>query len=281
MPTPSRPRGPVSQAIIIALSKLVDDAQTGRRDPSHNDLEFQISRAGLSQADPAKQGQTVGKAKRVRAVLTWALDHEPEKGEELVAALVGTTRGCGGFDPSSPNFVGSDQVSALAACFKEEGYELGSDGVLSAGMLDSLSGQALTTALKSYVLRAKRGVTDAALLVGTSKDLVEATAKHILVERNGQAPTQAPFPMLLGQAFYTLNLATSADPVATGEHPRRRLERALYEAACAINTLRNQEGTGHGRPWLTTVKDHEARMAVETIGLVSEYLLLSFKPPRS
>src|SRR5580704_15610241 len=76
-----RPRAPVTDAIVIAVARLVDDAQVGTREPSHSDIEFQVNRAGLSAGDPKAQGQAVGKAKRVRAVLTWALEQAPEGGE--------------------------------------------------------------------------------------------------------------------------------------------------------------------------------------------------------
>jgi hypothetical protein len=125
---------------------------------------------------------------------------------------------------------------------------LGSDGILTSKTLTNLNGHELTDALRSYVRRAKRGVEDAALLVGTGKDLLEATAKHVIIERMSAEPRQMDFPTLLGQAFYALGLATPADALQPSEHPRRRLERALYEAGCAVNALRNREGTGHGRP---------------------------------
>lgn len=271
-PSP-RPRAPLSDSIIIAVAKLVADAQGERRDPSHSDLEFQIKRAGLGSADPVAQGQTVGKAKRVRAVLTWALDNAPQSGEELVSSLVGTVRGCGGFRADSPSFVGKEALESAIAAFKEEGYSLSSDGVLVAEVLDSLSGVDLTRALEAYVRRAKRGVEDAALLVGTGKDLLEAVAKHVIVRRMSIEPGQMDFPTLLGQAFYALGMASPADPSQPGEHPRRRLERSLYEAGCAVNALRNREGTGHGRPWLPNVKDDEGQMAVEVMGVVAGYML--------
>jgi hypothetical protein len=64
---------PISDAIIVAVASIVDDAQTATREPSHSDIEFQMSRAGLGPGDPKNQGQTVGKAKRVRAALYWGL----------------------------------------------------------------------------------------------------------------------------------------------------------------------------------------------------------------
>jgi len=270
---------PLSEAIVTALAKLVDDAGKERRDPSHSDLEFQFEKAGLAGVDPNKQGQTVGKAKRVRSVLTWAMESAPNKGECLVAGLMATVRGCGGFRAGSPNFVGEDAIADLAAALSEEGVVLASDGVLTSRTLDNLDGRELTDALRAYVRRAKRGVEDAALLVGTGKDLLEATAKHVIIERMSSEPRQMDFPTLLGQAYYALGLATPADKPQAGEHPRRRLERALFEAGCAVNELRNREGTGHGRPWLPTVSPSEARAAVEIMGVVAEYLLRSLRPP--
>jgi len=46
----------------------------------------------------------------------------------------------------------------------------------------------------------------------------------------------------------------------------------IYLLATAINRLRNEEGTGHGRPFPARVSDREAKIAVEAMGLVSELL---------
>ena len=268
----TRPRAPVSDAIMVAVASLVDDAHA-TREPSHSDIEFQIERAGLSGGDPKAQGQVAGKAKRVRATLSWALEQAPERAEVLVAALIALIRGKGGFRENSPNFVGKDAIASAMDAFSSEGYLLTADGDLQPTALDSLSGVQLTAALEAYARRARRGSSDAALLVGTGKDLLEATAAHVISERFGQYPTQADVPTLLGQAFTVLGLATSQTPHQQGEPPQRRLERALYDAGCAANALRNKQGTGHGRPWLPTVSDTEAHAAVETIGVVSSFLL--------
>jgi Abortive infection C-terminus len=139
--------------------------------------------------------------------------------------------------------------------------------------LDTLEGAQLTIALDAYARRARRGSEDAALLVGTAKDLLEATAAHVISERFGQYPEQANLPTLLGQAFTALGLATPHTPLQSGASPQQRLERALYEAGCAVNALRNKQGSGHGRPWLPTVSDAEARTAVPVIGTIAGFLL--------
>lgn len=266
------PAAPISDAIIVAVSKLVDDAQAeSRREPSHSEIQAQIDRAGLSHCDPNQQGGLVGKAKRIRAVLGWAVENDQTKGGRLIHGLIGHIRGCGGFREGSANFVGQEAIQGAVDAFSTEGFVLGADGVLAPRVLDSLSGTELSQALKSYANRAKRGVEDAALLAGTSKDLLEATSKHVLERVFGACPAQSNFPTLLGQAFAALDLAMPND--GKDNAPLNRLDRGLFEAACAVNALRNKEGTGHGRPWPTSLKEHEARTAVETIGIVAERML--------
>jgi len=263
---------PLTDSIIVAIARLVDDAQVDTREPSHSDIEFQIVRARLTEGDPKTQGQLVGKAKRVRGTLSWALESNPSAGEALVKNLIGLLRGCGGFRPGSPNYVGDHAIADAVAAFRAEGYELTLDGELRPTLLDSLSGADLSAALNSYIRRAKRGSADAALVTGTGKDLLEATAAHILVERNGSCP-QTNFQGLLGQAFVAIGMATPQHPVEAGEPPQRKVERAMFDLACAVNTLRNKVGTGHGRPWLPNVKDIEAKTAIEFMGAIAEWML--------
>ncbi|OZI28037.1 hypothetical protein CEG14_24260 [Bordetella genomosp. 1] len=264
---------PLSDTIIVALSQVVDDAQSERRDPSHSDLESLIRRHGLVQGDPNSNGQVVGKAKRVRAVLNWAIEHASEAGGAFVISFVSLVRGHGGFRDGSPNYVGRHAIDNCISAFDSEGFVLGTDGDLRPKVLDALSGSVLTAALRAYVQRAKRGVEDAALEIGTGKDLVEAIAAHVVQQKFGAYPGHANFPTLLGQAFVALGLATPHDTAQPGEPPQRRIERAMYELACGVNLLRNKQGTGHGRPWVPTVSNADARAAIEAMGLVGEFLL--------
>src|SRR5262249_12979712 len=155
-----------------------------------------------------RAGQTVGKEKRVRATLSWALENNPEAGASLVANLISMIRASGGFRESSSNYVGAEAVRNAVDAFKAEGYVLTHDGELMSQLLDGLRGVELTEALEAYVRRAKRGGGDAALVTGTGKDLLEATAAHILLERWGGYSSGSNFPTLLGQAFVALGLAT-------------------------------------------------------------------------
>lgn len=267
-------RIPVNEVIIYSLIRLVQDAQKDRRDPSHSDIEFQLNKAGLIQVDPKKNGSPpVGKSKRLRTVLYWALENDISKAEKLAAGIITSVRGCGGFRESSPNFVGLDVITDLRDVLQPEGIILCEDGALLPVALESLSGDNLTVALRGYVNRAKKGIEDAALVVGTSKDLMEAVAAHVIQELRNYYPTKVNFPSLLGQAFIELDMATPSQNQVQGEHQRCKLERSLYETACSINNLRNKQGTGHGRPWVPDLRDSEAKAAVEFIGVISELML--------
>jgi hypothetical protein len=182
-------------------------------------------------------------------------------------------RGCGGFRPASQNYVGAEAIENAIAAFRTEGFVLTSDGELQPVVLESLSGAALTAALEAYVRRAKLGADDAALLTGTGKDLLEATAAHILVERYGSYSKSANFEGLLGQAYVAMGLATPRHSVQAGEAPQCKIERAMFDLACSINALRNKAGTGHGRPWLPSVTDTEARAAIQFMGTIAEWML--------
>lgn len=273
---------PLNDGILFAMARVVDDGQQeNKREPSHSDIEFCVTKWKLTAGDPKAQGLTVGKAKRTRAVLSWAIENDFQGGRGFVEQLTAMVRSCGGFRPDSPNFVGEDAISGFREALGAEGFVLASDGELRPQVLDVLAGADLTKALEAYVRRAQRGAEDAALLAGTSKDLVEATAAHILCELWPSTSPPQNFPALLGMAFVALGLKTPQDKAVNGEPPQHRLQRGMYESACAINTLRNKEGTGHGRPWLPSVAPDEARHAVQVMGTVAELLLMNLKQKKS
>lgn len=264
---------PLTDAIAIAVANMVDDTQGETRKPSHYDIGYEIERVGLLEADPKSKGKAVGKAKRVRAVLNWSLENNYEAGEKLVKNIIELVRGVGGFREESPNFVGVHTIDNIKAVLKSVGIVMGDDGLVAPAIIDNLSLVEQQQALKVYVQRAKRGVEDAALLVGTSKDLLEAVSAYVLQIKWGSNPSIMNFPTLLGQAFTALGLATSNDQKIAGEAVQKRMERAFYEAGCAVNQLRNKQGTGHGHPFLSTIKPEEGRAAIETMGIIAEYML--------
>jgi hypothetical protein len=76
-------KAPLNDEIAIAISRMVDDSQVDKREPSHSQIEDQFKRVNLINIDPNQNGRTVGKAKRIREVLTWAIDNNIEAGQNL------------------------------------------------------------------------------------------------------------------------------------------------------------------------------------------------------
>lgn len=264
---------PLTDTIIIAVSKLVDDAKTETRQPSHYDIETEIKKSGLINADPNAHGSAVGKAKRIRAVLNWAIENNYNAGEKLIAYLLDLLRGVGGFRCTSPNYIGADAIANAIEAFRTSGIALGFDGVVTPVVIDTLPLVEQEKALKVYIQRAQKGATDSALLVGTGKDLLEAVSAHVIQVKMGTYPTTANFPTLLGQAFTILGLATTSSKLISGEPAQKRLERALYETGCAINKLRNKQGTGHGHPFVSSITTAEGNMAIKAMGTIAEYMM--------
>ena len=264
----------ISDELLTALARFFD----GGAGPSHDELTRMFGRFQLEGMDPRNgpEGATIGKMKRVREVLSGALDHDPQQGEKLIKALIGGLKAYGMFRLDSPSYAGADKVASAREAFRRAGFELTPDGTLFAQSLENLDGAELTEALWAYVKRARAGSEDAALLVGTGKDLLEATAKHVVVLTTGAEPQTTDLPTVLYLAFDRLGLAAGQNLVPhLDRDPHRALQQALWLLGFAVNRLRNAEGTGHGRPFPASVSNDEARIAVESIGLVSELLLVT------
>jgi hypothetical protein len=263
---------PLTEGIAKAAARLVDDREASRR-PSHYDLELIIKDCGLEQADPNQTGLPRGKFKRMQAVLLFALDQDEVAGQRLLGKLVAAVRSDGGFRVDSENYVGAEAVTNLAAEVREQGFLLTSNGYLRPLVLDTLVGEGVTDALMGYARRAQRGAEDAALVVGTGKDLLEATACHVLLEQGvPYDPAKLDFPDLLSAAFVALRM-TIPKGASSAPTPQQRLEIAWFEAGCAINTRRNKDGIGHGRPSLPTVTPDEGIAAIQQIGLIAAEML--------
>jgi hypothetical protein len=269
---------PISDAIVNVVASMLDDAGATRA-PSHWDLEQRFKQADLLAADPHADpaNAKVGKRKRVHAVLSWALDNAESQGEKLVGLLLALIRSVGGFRPASENFIGLEAIRNAQEVFRSEGFTLSEDGELLQQLLDNLEGSVLTKALSRYVQRARKGANDAALVTGTGKDLMEATAAHIVDLRTGGYTGREHFPELLMKAYTCLGLCIDS---GSAQSPQDRVDAGLFQTALAVNNLRNREGTGHGRPFLSGVTVSQSRIAIGAMGLVAERLLVMLKENR-
>ena len=247
--------------------------------PTHDELTRVFERARVSRFDPAQYEDTVGKRRRVRTVLSRAVEADPEAGGDLVKQVVVLIRSKDGFVTGSQHYPGSRAVDRLRAALARSGYELTDDGDIRPSTLEGLRGQELSVALRSYVERVRRGRDDPALVVGTSKDMIEAAAKEVVAACSTERPKQQ-LPRLIEQCFDAMSLPTvrwedfksfriSLD--ATTEWGR--LIQALQVLARCIGDLRNAEGTGHGRARQSSLTPLQGEISAEAAAVISTLLL--------
>ncbi len=238
-----------------------------------------VMRAGLSGAEPNEQlDAKAGKVKRLRTILSFASDRKPSEGERFVRMFVDQVRATGGFRIGSSECPGAETVGSLREAFRRAGFELDSEGNLRPTVLENLDGVELTDALLTYVRRAQLGSEDAELVIGTAKNLEEATARHVLKELTGEYATRgrhAHFPVALSDAFSALGFEVSK--VELHRDPHRAFQQALFLLACAVNRLRNDRGDGHGRPEQSIATALEGKLSAKSAGLVCEFLLAGLK----
>ena len=103
--------------------------------------------------------------------------------------------------------------------------------------------------VRDHVQRLRLAVSegDPALLLGSSKELLESTAKIVLAHV-GETP-QAKYPALIAQALQVLMLHPKSEPTQREEEidPVRKILGGVLQIALEVNNLRGERGTGHGR----------------------------------
>jgi hypothetical protein len=233
-----------------ALGDFFESDGTRRVGPSHDELDGAIARAGLAAGDPRRASPVIGKTKRIRQVLVYATDHDPAAGLKLAVTVVSLMRADGMFIPAAESYVGDAKVEALRRAFLGLGFDLSANGAVRPLVIDNLTGTQLTDALRAYVNRINLNPDDAPLQIGTGKELDEAAARQVLEERTGSYATSGragSYPVTLAQAFTVLGLAVPGN-VDLNDDPHRAVQECLFLLSVAVNRLRNDAGSGHGRP---------------------------------
>lgn len=259
-------------SIIVSFARLFEQSSSVYRKPSHSEISKVLQDLNIVDLDPKIADPGLSKVKRVEFLLytLTSEDMDSIKGQDLFFRLLDLLRGYGGFRADSDNYVGKEAFENFKYVLKSSGIFIDDGGNIIPAILDNLTESEYEEALLKYIRRAKKGSMDAALLVGTSKDLLEAVSYHVILKKMGTYK-QKHFSTLLGLAFNCLGMTTPADK---GEFSHvEKMESSFYELGCSINNLRNREGTGHGRPFLPSIANHEATAAIEAMGMISEYMM--------
>jgi hypothetical protein len=264
------PQRVLNQDVAAALSRFF----TGGPGPTHAELDEVFRGNGLAHADPRLVDAAATKEVRVRAVLTEGVSAPPEVARRLVDTLIARMRVRGCFEPSSDHYPGDDVISAAQRSFRRLGWELDREGHLAPALLSGLDHHSKRQAIEIAIERIRRSPDDAALLIGTAKELLETTSQYVLEEIGQPARKHAGFPELLHMARDRLDLLPqSVAQTSPAARTVREVYDGLWKVAKAVNELRNAEGTGHGRTTPPTVSPETARVIVQAAGLLSALLL--------
>ena len=145
----------------------------------------------------------------------------------------------------------ADEIKRLVESLASYGITLDSQGQIGSNR-ESLAD--ITTlpdeaAVREHVRRMRSALSegDSALLLGSSKELLESTAK-IVLSRVGE-PCPNTYPALVARALDVLMLHPKSSPTEREDlvEPVRKVLGGVLQIALAINELRNDRGTGHGR----------------------------------
>ena len=100
----------------------------------------------------------------------------------------------------------------------------------------------------AHVRRIQRTLSeDPAEVVGAAKDMLESVMKTILERRGISVSSKIKFPALIVRCLAELELQPNSKPATQAERHARKFASNAGSMMEAINNLRNQVGTGHGR----------------------------------
>lgn len=260
------------EEVAVALAQFFQ-GPTGPG-PTHGQLTELFRSPLAAAADPIGEG--INKATRVRVVLSALIAKDPAAAEDLVVRLLAAMRPKGSFNPSSEHYGGADTVVAAKESFSRCGWDLHIDGNLTPLVVAQIDHSRQRPAIESQIERVRRASGDTALLIGTAKELLESTAKYVLVELDIPVSPKADFNELLYMSRERLGLLPNQ---VAGDAPAAKAVRevfdGLWKVAKAVNELRNLEGTGHGRTSLPGVSAETARAVVRAVAPMCELMLES------
>jgi hypothetical protein len=231
---------PMELRITVPMAGALAELFPPESPISHYQLDRCFERFQLQEFDPRRLDPNAGKIKRVREILTEAARQNPVSGGQLLLHLLDLLKGAGEFS----RLAQTGALTTLRGALRSAGFSIADDGTVAPLSLDGLAGRDLTTALRVYVERARRGAADAPLVAGTAKDLAEATARHILVERGDTYSESMGFQGTLHNAFSAVGM-TPLGPSQWQEiltwldkDAAQRLQQCVYLTALAANKLR-------------------------------------------
>ncbi|MGC3995507.1 MAG: abortive infection family protein [Propionicimonas sp.] len=261
---------PASQDIAAALASYF----FGGSGPSHSKLTTIFMSARLGDVAPNAGGSMTdgpNKEARVQRTVMAAVRH-PEAARPLVDGLLSALRTSGAFDRDSPGYDGG-KLRTLRRAFDRQGWLLSDDGDLSPiGEINVSTGG--RSALEEQLSRLRQNTSDAGALLGTAKDMLEATAKLILQELDVEYTEKMSFDELWHHARERLGiLPQQVAQDVPGAASIKTIVQSAWTIAHQVNVLRGLQGSGHGRALPTGVSATQALFVVREACSMAEFAL--------
>ena len=257
---------PINGEVVAALTVFV----RGGSGPSHSSLTSAFLAAGIVGLTPYSSGSfdSLSKVDRITeaACKVW---QQSTRGRRLVEEILSIYRVAGIF--GDPNL--QMEVASLRSALLQRGWALDTDGRLDRlGDIDLEVGD--RQALNDQLNRLRHNTEDAGLLLGTAKELLESVGKFVL-EENGRLPDRRiNMPEVMTVSMELLGIMpVQVDASTEGGKQLRKVYQAVRTVVDAINELRNDHGTGHGRTLPSGVSVEAARFMIRQATMVAEMML--------
>lgn len=263
---PASAAAAADQEIAAAIARFFH----GGTGPSHAAISRVFTENGYSDQyiyQPGMQGPP--KEARVLGAFTTAR-RNPTRARSLLNGMLGLLRLEGligsGTEPSQ------DEIRLKRALARQGWLLTGSGELQGLGSVDLETGG--REALDEQLTRLRRATDDPALLIGTAKDLLESVAKFVLEEHGFPVSSKMDFGGLWHLARERLGvLPQQVDTAIPGYEAVQAIHQSTWQIAQQVNTLRNLQGTGHGRTLPTGITEELAFLVVREACTVAEYFL--------
>lgn len=221
--------------------------------PSHHELDDALAATEFESPSVDETGMSVSKPKRIRAAFLQADAQGKAAVDQVVIAIIQELPRRGVFDGPYESEQVPQLVDSLRELLAAGGLILAKDGSITRGAAHVEVDTGGRATVERLLTKLRDPSLDPGAVIGTSKDLLEATAKHLLHEF--QPETRAgDMSGVVSQGMKAAGLSTQSPdiegPDARGIAKARSL---VYATAEAVTMLRNRAGDGHGHVELSSV----------------------------
>lgn len=229
-----------SGRVGLAMRRLMDVSGI----PTHDGLDDAFASVGMTIPRDTPSGESITKPRRMRTAFETADSNGLQATRRLISALVDELRHRDVFQHPAPEIVAA--VQAVRQLITEGGATLTTDGFITTAVAFPTVDAGQRETVDRLIARLRRNDQDPASILGTAKDLLEATSKHVLHERAPQQ-RQKDMPNIVYEAMEALDLSTKPSSInGPSAGAIAQLHQLIARTAQAVTASRNDGGDGHG-----------------------------------